>query len=52
MLKLNKKLYAYPFNGYWKDVGTVQSLWEANMDLLDENCELNLFDRRLENLLS
>ncbi|MCA1028810.1 glucose-1-phosphate adenylyltransferase [Cytobacillus kochii] len=45
MLKLNKKLYAYPFNGYWKDVGTVQSLWEANMDLLDENCELNLFDQ-------
>ncbi|MBD7935413.1 glucose-1-phosphate adenylyltransferase [Cytobacillus sp. Sa5YUA1] len=45
MLKLNKKLYAYPFSGYWKDVGTVQSLWEANMDLLDENCELNLFDQ-------
>ncbi|ASV68566.1 glucose-1-phosphate adenylyltransferase [Cytobacillus sp. FSL W7-1323] len=45
MLKLNKKLYAYPFNGYWKDVGTVQSLWEANMDLLDDNCELNLFDQ-------
>ncbi len=29
---------------YWKDVGTVKSLWEANMDLLDENCELDLFD--------
>ncbi|MBR0138452.1 MAG: glucose-1-phosphate adenylyltransferase [Erysipelotrichaceae bacterium] len=37
-------LYAYPFKGYWKDVGTVDSLWEANMDLLDENNELNLFD--------
>lgn len=45
MLKEEKKLYAYPFKGYWKDVGTVQSLWEANMDLLDRNCELNLFDQ-------
>jgi glucose-1-phosphate adenylyltransferase len=45
MLKEEKKLYAYPFKGYWKDVGTVQSLWEANMDLLDGNCELNLFDQ-------
>ncbi|PLR98263.1 glucose-1-phosphate adenylyltransferase [Bacillus sp. T33-2] len=44
MLEEKKKLVAYPFKGYWKDVGTVQSLWEANMDLLDENCELNLFD--------
>ncbi|HAQ08688.1 MAG TPA: glucose-1-phosphate adenylyltransferase, partial [Bacillus bacterium] len=44
MLKEDKKLVAYPFKGYWKDVGTVQSLWEANMDLLDRNCELNLFD--------
>lgn len=40
----HKKLFAFPFNGYWKDVGTVKSLWEANMDLLDENCELDLFD--------
>lgn len=44
LLEENKKLYAYPFNGYWKDVGTVKSLWEANMDLLDETNELNLFD--------
>jgi glucose-1-phosphate adenylyltransferase len=44
LLKENKKLYAYPFKGYWKDVGTVKSLWEANMDLLNEDCELNLFD--------
>ncbi|MGN7178905.1 glucose-1-phosphate adenylyltransferase [Cytobacillus sp. SAFR-174] len=44
MLDENKKLFAYPFNGYWKDVGTVKSLWEANMDLLDDECELNLFD--------
>jgi glucose-1-phosphate adenylyltransferase len=44
LLKEKKNLVAYPFKGYWKDVGTVKSLWEANMDLLDENCELNLFD--------
>ncbi|MBP2243018.1 glucose-1-phosphate adenylyltransferase [Cytobacillus eiseniae] len=44
LLREQKRLFAYPFKGYWKDVGTVKSLWEANMDLLDENCELNLFD--------
>ncbi|MDN3018124.1 glucose-1-phosphate adenylyltransferase [Paenibacillus sp. BSR1-1] len=44
LLEENKKLYAYPFKGYWKDVGTVQSLWEANMDLLNEECDLDLFD--------
>ena len=40
----NKKLVAYKFEGYWKDVGTIDSQWEANMDLLDENDELNLND--------
>ncbi|MFO1444275.1 glucose-1-phosphate adenylyltransferase [Bacillus sp. Bva_UNVM-123] len=44
LLEDRKKLVAYPFHGYWKDVGTVKSLWEANMDLLDEQCELNLFE--------
>lgn len=44
LLEENKRLMAYPYKGYWKDVGTVKSLWEANMDLLDETCELNLFD--------
>ncbi|MGG1678038.1 glucose-1-phosphate adenylyltransferase [Neobacillus sp. NRS-1170] len=44
LLEENKKLFAYPFKGYWKDVGTVQSLWEANMDLLNEECDLDLFD--------
>ena len=34
MLNDNKKLYAWEFDGYWKDVGTVDSLWEANMDYL------------------
>jgi len=44
MLKNDKKLYAYPFKGYWKDVGTIESLWEANMDLIDDNNELNIHD--------
>ncbi|PLR84458.1 glucose-1-phosphate adenylyltransferase [Bacillus canaveralius] len=44
LLDEKKKMYAYPFKGYWKDVGTVKSLWEANMDMLDEECQLNLFD--------
>lgn len=41
-----KKMVAYQFQGYWKDVGTIKSYWEANMDLLDENNTLNLYDRR------
>ena len=44
MLNDGRNLYAYKFQGYWKDVGTIDSLWEANMDLLDENCELDLSD--------
>jgi glucose-1-phosphate adenylyltransferase len=45
LLEENKKVVAYPFKGYWKDVGTVKSLWEANMDLLKEETELDLYDR-------
>ena len=45
LLKDNMKLFAYPFEGYWKDVGTIDSLWHANMEFLDENNELNLQDR-------
>ncbi len=37
--------YAYAFEGYWKDVGTIESLWEANMELLDPNHSLNLSER-------
>ncbi len=37
MLKSGERMFAYPFEGYWKDVGTIDSLWEANMDLLGEN---------------
>lgn len=42
MLKDNKRMVAYPFKGYWKDVGTIDSLWEANMDLLSNKNELDL----------
>ena len=44
LLNDNKTLAAYKFKGYWKDVGTIDSLWEANMDLLDSRNELNLND--------
>ena len=44
MLNDGKTLYAYKFNGYWKDVGTIDSLWEANMDLLSSKNELDLGD--------
>lgn len=44
LLKEGKNLYAYKFKGYWKDVGTIDSLWEANMDLLSKNNELDLND--------
>jgi glucose-1-phosphate adenylyltransferase len=40
----NRKLAAWRFKGYWKDVGTVDSLWESNMDLLKNNNELDLGD--------
>lgn len=45
MLKSGKRMFAYPFKGYWKDVGTIESLWQSNMDLLDENNELNIHDK-------
>lgn len=45
LLNDGKKLFAYRFEGYWKDVGTIDSLWEANMDLLNPNNELDLSDR-------
>lgn len=44
LLNDGKALYAYKFKGYWKDVGTIDSLWEANMDLLGKNNELDLND--------
>lgn len=44
MLENNERLFAYEFEGYWKDVGTLDSLWEANMDLLSPNVPLDLYD--------
>ena len=44
MLRDKQRLFAYEFEGYWKDVGTLDSLWEANMDLLSPNVPLNLYD--------
>ena len=44
MLGAKEKMVAYPFEGYWKDVGTLDSLWEANMDLLNPNVPLELYD--------
>ena len=44
LLNDNKNLYAYKFKGYWKDVGTIDSLWEANMDLINHGNELDLND--------
>ena len=46
LLGEGKTLMAYEFQGYWKDVGTIDSLWEANMDLLHRKTELNLSDSR------
>ncbi len=42
MLANHERMFAYEFDGYWKDVGTIESLWEANMDLLNPQSGLNL----------
>ncbi len=44
MLAAGERMFAYPFSGYWKDVGTIESLWDANMDLLNPRLALNLSD--------
>ncbi|MBR3684885.1 MAG: glucose-1-phosphate adenylyltransferase [Clostridia bacterium] len=44
MLNAGEKMYTYDFKGYWKDVGTISSLWEANMDILDASSGINLSD--------
>jgi len=44
MLELDDEVYAYPFSGYWVDVGTVQAYWEAHMDLLSDNPPFDLYD--------
>lgn len=44
LLNDRKNIYAFPFNGYWKDVGTIESLWEANMDLIKYTHNFNIQD--------
>lgn len=44
-LKSDERVFAYHFSGYWKDVGTIDSLWAANMEFLDGSDGLNLYDR-------
>lgn len=44
MLNAGERMFAYTFEGYWKDVGTIESLWESNMDLLNPKVELDLHD--------
>ncbi len=44
MLEDNVGMYAYPFKGYWRDVGTIQSLWDANMDIIKSPETLDLAD--------
>jgi glucose-1-phosphate adenylyltransferase len=46
LLGAGAKLYAYSFSGYWKDVGTLKSLWEANMDLLGSKPEFRIADKK------
>ena len=46
MLNANEKLFTYTFEGYWKDVGTIESLWESNMDLLTLPMPIDLSDKR------
>lgn len=48
MLKSGMRMFAYEFSGYWKDVGTVTSLWEANMDLLGGNPHMNLNEQEMK----
>ncbi|MBN2221711.1 MAG: glucose-1-phosphate adenylyltransferase [Vallitaleaceae bacterium] len=46
MMEDGLRLYAYSFEGYWKDVGTIQAYWESNMDLIERVPEFNLFDQQ------
>ena len=46
MLNAGEKMVAYNFEGYWKDVGTIESLWEANMDLLSQPMPIDLHDKK------
>ena len=50
MLRRGEKMSAYRFEGYWKDVGTLDSLWDANMDMLSPGSGLNLLDKQWPHL--
>ena len=45
MLGDEQRMFAFPFKGYWKDVGTIESLWEANLDIINPNVDLDLSDK-------
>ena len=45
LLEENRRIFAFPFAGYWKDVGTIESLWESNMDLIKRRDEFNISDK-------
>ncbi len=45
MLNQGQRMFAFPFKGYWKDVGTIESLWEANLDIINPNVDLDLSDK-------
>ena len=45
LLEEDRRIYAFPFAGYWKDVGTIESLWEANMDLINRKEDFNISDK-------
>lgn len=45
MLADGQRMFAFPFKGYWKDVGTIDSLWEANLDIINPNVDLDLSDK-------
>ena len=45
MLDAGERMFAFPFKGYWKDVGTIDSLWEANLDIINPNVDLDLSDK-------
>lgn len=45
MLDAGERMFAFPFKGYWKDVGTIDSLWEANLDIINPNADLDLSDK-------
>lgn len=47
MLSQDKKLYAYEFKGYWKDIGTIDSYYEANMDLLRDEPHIDIFEKNM-----